>query len=121
MSTDLSPFEAKVDAFTHAIFWNLDEKIVRSKYRTFHKNNPFLFAIDCLEYMWETVTIRLSLAFIAPYILRHFEVVEDPSGLAKKLLIFGIVWPWIYRSFIYNVFLDPLRHLPGPKVVHHHP
>jgi hypothetical protein len=121
MSTEISFIEGQVDALINSIWWNLDEKYGR----TTLSNNPnpsFLTTmLDTLHHAWDTLLLRLTLAFVAPYVLRLFTLVEDPFRVGMKLVTFGLVWPWIYRIFIYNMFLDPLRHLPGPKVLPQYP
>jgi hypothetical protein len=117
MSTETSFIEGQLDALINSIWWNLDEKYGR----TTHSNNPnpnlLTTILDTLHQAWDTLLLRLTLAFVAPYILGLFTVIEDPFRVGMKLVTFGLLWPWIYRIFIYNMFLDPLRHLPGPKVL----
>lgn len=109
--------EGQFDALIKSIWWIVDEKLGRMAHPAIRGNrNIITNTFDCLEHLWDTVTIRLTLAVVAPYVLHYLHYIGSPSGLAIRLLIFGLVWPWVYRIVIYNPFLDPLRHLPGPKV-----
>jgi hypothetical protein len=121
MSTQISFMEGQFDALVNSMWWNLDEKYGR----TSHSNNPnpnlLTPFLNTLRHAWDTLLLRLTLVFVAPYILGLFTVIEDPFYVGLKLVTFGLLWPWIYRIFIYNMFLDPLRHLPGPKVSFQNP
>jgi hypothetical protein len=117
MSTELSFVEAQIDAFVNTMWWSLDQKfgrLIRPRCR--ENRNILIAAIDQLEQIWDSVATRLTIAFTLPYILQYFDVVENPFRIGMGLVGFSIVWPWVYQIFIYTRFLDPLRHLPAPKV-----
>lgn len=117
MSVELPFFEAQIDAFLNTVWWTLDEKFGRTARPKVRENPTFLTdIIDGLVQIWDSVVARLSIAFFTPYILRYIGVIKDPMWVSLRLGLFCIVWPWIYQIFIYVPFLDPLRHLPGPKV-----
>jgi hypothetical protein len=116
MSTELPFIEAQIDAFTNTIWWSLDEKFGRV-IRPSIRQNPSIFTLASghIQRTWDSVSMRLTLAFVLPYIFRYVMTVENPFRLGLGLVGFCIVWPWIYQIFIYSWFLDPLRHLPAPK------
>lgn len=117
MSTELPFVEAQIDAFVNTMWWSLDQKFGRLIRRRRPENrNTLIAAIDQLEQIWDSVATRLSIAFTLPYILQYVDVVENPFRVGMGLVGFCIVWPWVYQIFIYTRFLDPLRHLPAPKV-----
>ena len=118
MSTELSFFEGQFDAFTNALWGIWDQKLGKRLNPQVSENPGLLTAaFDQVEQIWDSVMMRLSFAFLAPYVLRYFVAIEDPCRLALRLVGFCIVWPWIYQCFIYTWFLDPLRYFPSPKVV----
>ena len=117
MSTELPFVEAQIDAFVNTMWWSLDQKFGRVIRPPCRENpNGLITAVDRLQQVWDSVATRLTIAFALPYILRYVVVVENPFRVGVGLIGFCILWPWIYQIFIYTRFLDPLRHLPGPKV-----
>jgi hypothetical protein len=117
MATELPFLEAQLDAFTNSVWWSFDEKFGRTTRPKVHDNPTILNATsDLLQKAWDSVAIRLTMAFVVPYSFRFVMVIKDPLRMGLALVGFCIVWPWIYQIFIYTRFLDPTRHLPGPKV-----
>jgi len=118
MSTDLPFFEAQVDALVNTIWWTLDEKFGRIARPRFRSNPSLLTKThDDLQRVWDSVAMRLSLAFFFPHFLKSFVDIERPYQIGMILLGFCVVWPWVYSILIYTPFLDPLRKLPAPKVL----
>jgi len=118
MSTDLPFLEAQVDALVNTIWWTLEEKLGRTT-RPPIRHNPSLVTktLDDLTRIWDSVAMRTSLAFFFPHFLKSFVEIDKPYRMSVILVLFCIVCPWIYQIFIYLPFLDPLRHLPSPKVI----
>jgi hypothetical protein len=117
MSTELPFVEAQIDAFSNTMWWSLDQKFGRViRPRIYENPNILSRVVDQLQQIWDSVAIRISIAFAIPYVLRYFVFVENPFRVGMGLVGFCIVWPWVYQIFIYTWCLDPLRHLPGPKV-----
>jgi hypothetical protein len=117
MSTDLPFLEAQLDALTNTIWWSLDQKFGRVA----RPSNPPT-VLSRVQQIWDSVFYRLSIALIVPYALYYSEisfagvVVERPLRVVCWLWTVCILGPWIYQIFVYSLFLDPLRRLPGPKV-----
>ena len=118
MSTDLPFLEAQLDALANTIWWSLEEKLGRTAHPPI-RHNPSLVirALDNLTWLWDSVAMRTTLAFLFPHFLKRFVEIDKPYQLSVILVLFCVVWPWIYQIFIYIPFFDPLRHLPSPKVV----
>lgn len=117
MTTELPFLEAQLDAFTNSIWWSFDEKFGRTTRPKVHENPTLVTATgDFLQRIWDSVALRLVLAFAVPYSLRYLMVIKDAFSIGLGLAAFCIVWPWIYQIFIYTRFIDPTRHLPGPRV-----
>ena len=117
MSTELPFWEGQIDALANTLWWTFDEKFGRMAHHSPSEDEPVLELLKghvervCLSVPW-----RVGIAFCIPYIARLAMDVRDPWDQAWKCVLFVLVWPWIHHAFIYTKFLDPLRHLPGPKV-----
>ena len=106
-----------MDAFANTLWWTFDEKFGRMTHHSPRENESLLALLKGLvERISLSVPWRVSIAFCIPFIARLVTDVPDPWDQACKCVLFVLVWPWIYHAFIYTKFLDPLRHLPGPKV-----
>jgi len=118
MSTELPFWEGQMDALVNTLWWTFDEKFGRMAHRSPSRGDS-LFAV--LKWHAERLSLsvpwRIALAFSLPYVLGVAIPVADKWGQAWKCVALVLVWPWIWRSFVYVRFLDPLRHLPGPKVL----
>ena len=117
MSTDLPFPAAQVDALINTIWWTLDERFGRTTRPPIRRDPSLLTrALDDCTRLWDSLVMRLSLAFFLPHFLQSFVEIEKPYRTSLILVLFCVVWPWVYQIFIYLPFLDPLRHLPSPKV-----
>lgn len=118
MSTDLPFLEGQIDALVNTIWWTIDRKyghVARPPIR--ESPNIFVQIFDQIERIWDSVATRLTLAFAVPYVLQYATAVENPFRMGIWLVGLCIVLPWVYHIFIYTPFIDPLRHLPSPKVL----
>ena len=117
MSTDLPFFEGQVDALVNTMWWSLDEKFGRTT-RPRVRSNPTTLTrtLDDFQRIWDSVAMRLSLAFFLPHFLKSFVEIESPYRIGMVLVLVCVIWPWVYSILIYLPFLDPLRKLPAPKV-----
>ena len=118
MSSGLSSaLEAQADALFNTIWWTMDQKFGRTnRLKAFVPDSVMGRFRRQARMIWDTVWLRVVLAYSLPYVLGWFVEVEDPANLGRRLVLCSVFGPWIYHIFIYTWFLDPLRHLPGPKV-----
>jgi len=116
MSTELPWLEGLIDSFVNTLWWSLDQKLGRTN-NPIVRQNPSILTIagDSFQKIWDNTWLRLTLGFLAPYILRQYMEIDNPFKLGLWGVAIAFIWPWIYQICIYTWFLDPLRNLPGPK------
>jgi hypothetical protein len=118
MSTELPFWEGQLDALVNTFWWTFDEKFGRMAQHSASGNDSRFAALKWhLERLLLSIRWRVALVFSLPYVLGVVVPVEDKWGLAWKCVVWVLVLPWIWRGLFYVRFLDPLRHLPGPKVL----
>jgi hypothetical protein len=118
MAGGLSSFiEGQADALFNTIWWHSDSKFGltnRIKHSAPGSTVGRLWREARL--VWYNVLLRASLLLMLPYVLAVFCALDRPGRLGMQLACASVTVPWIYHICIYTWFLDPLRHLPGPKV-----
>lgn len=110
-----------MDALANTLWWTFDEKFGRMTHTPPNPEDGNVLAVlsGLIERVWLSVPWRVGMAFVIPYMMGMVTDVSTPWDHAWKCALLVLVWPWIYHSFIYAKFVDPLRDLPSPKVFLH--
>ena len=113
-----SLLEDQADALLSTFWWHADQKYGRTTRLEASIPRTTLGRIyRQARLIWENLLLRMALFYTLPYVLSVSVELERPGRLGGQLALLSFLAPWFYHIFIYTWFLDPLRHLPGPKVI----
>jgi hypothetical protein len=117
MSAEPPFWEDQMDALIDTLWWAFDEKFgCMALHSASSKDSLFATLKGHDERLSFPIPWRIALAFSLPYVLGVVIIVEDKWRLAWKCVVWVLVWPCIWQGLFYVRFMDPLRHLPEPKV-----